>query len=136
MLLSPFGKWRCSSLEQTCINVTQGCFAPSLVEIGRVVLVKYFEKKILNFLLLSFILSFIWTNMNHFHPRMFCLKLAQWFWGNRINVYADKDDYNVTATPTPNNGKNVIRKAHLSLQLRKANKVKVFYRYRLLFYVL
>ena len=41
-LLSPFGKGQGPSFEQTWIPFTQGCFVPSLVEIGSVVL----EKKI------------------------------------------------------------------------------------------
>ena len=43
--LSPLGKGRGSSFEQTWILLTQGCFVPSLVEIGSVVL----EKKIFKF---------------------------------------------------------------------------------------
>ena len=38
--LSPLGKGRGPSFEQTCITFTQGCFVPSLVEIGSVVLEK------------------------------------------------------------------------------------------------
>ena len=40
MLLSPFGKGRDPSFEQTWIPFTQGCFVPSLIEIGPVVLEK------------------------------------------------------------------------------------------------
>ena len=41
IIISP-GKGRDSSLEQTIILFTQGCFVPSLVEIGPVVLEKKF----------------------------------------------------------------------------------------------
>ena len=36
----PLEKWRCPSFEQTWIPFTQGCFVPSLAEIGPVVLEK------------------------------------------------------------------------------------------------
>ena len=39
-LLSPLGKGRGSSFEQTWIPITKGCFVPCLVEIGQVVLQK------------------------------------------------------------------------------------------------
>ena len=39
-LLSPVGKGHGPSFEQTGILITQGCFVPSLVEIGPVVLKK------------------------------------------------------------------------------------------------
>ena len=42
-LLSPLVKGKCPSFEQTLIPSTQGCFVPSLVEIGSVIL----EMKIL-----------------------------------------------------------------------------------------
>ena len=46
-LLSPFGKGDSPSFEQTwIIHSTQGCFVPSLVEIGPVVLAK--KKKMWN----------------------------------------------------------------------------------------
>ena len=77
--LFPLGKEWGPSFEQTWIPFTQGCFVPSLVEIGPV----FFEKKI--FLILSMyfhyfvIISpwkmagpFIWTNVNPLHPRMLC----------------------------------------------------------------
>ena len=36
-LLSPLGKGHGPSFEQVCFPITQGCFVPSLVEIGPVV---------------------------------------------------------------------------------------------------
>ena len=39
-VIIPLGKWRGPSFEQTWIPFTQGCFVPSLVEIGPVVLDK------------------------------------------------------------------------------------------------
>ena len=41
VFLSPLGKERGPSFEQTWISFTQGCFVPSLVEIGLVVLEKW-----------------------------------------------------------------------------------------------
>ena len=71
---------------KTWIPFTQGCFVPSLVEIGPVVL----EKKILTFSSMYFhyfiIISpwkkagpFIWTNLNPLHLRMLCAKFS-WNW--------------------------------------------------------
>ena len=68
------------------IPFTQGCFVPSLVEIGPVVL----EKKIFKFrqciCTICVIISpwkrtepFIWTNLNPLHPRMLCAKFG-WNW--------------------------------------------------------
>ena len=42
LYLSPFGKGGGGSFEQTWILFTQGCFVPSLVEIGSLVLEKIF----------------------------------------------------------------------------------------------
>ena len=42
-LLSPLGKGRGSSFEQTWIPITQGCLVLSLIEIGPVVLKKIFK---------------------------------------------------------------------------------------------
>ena len=42
-LLSLYGKEHGISFEQTLIPFSQGCFVPSLVEIGGVVLDKYFK---------------------------------------------------------------------------------------------
>ena len=75
-----------SSTEQTCIPFTQGCFVPSLVEIGLLGL----EKRI--FLILSMYVCyiiiffpwkrawpFIWINLNPLYPRMLCTKFG-WNW--------------------------------------------------------
>ena len=72
--------------EQNWIPFAQGCFVPSLVEIGLLVL----EKKIFWILSMYFhyflIISpwkkagpFIWTNLNPLHPRMLCAKFG-WNW--------------------------------------------------------
>ena len=72
--------------EQNWIPFTQGCFVPSLVEIGSVVL----EKKISLISTMYFhyfvIISpwkragpFIWTNLYPLHPRMLCAKFG-WNW--------------------------------------------------------
>ena len=54
LLLSPLGKGKGHSFEQTWIHFTQGCFVPiKLVEIGPVVL----EKKILKFCQCIFAIS-------------------------------------------------------------------------------
>ena len=45
LLLSPLGKGRGPSFEQTCIPYTLGCFLSSLVEIGPVVLENMFFNK-------------------------------------------------------------------------------------------
>ena len=45
-LLSPLGKGHGPSFEQIWIPITQGCFVPSMVKIGQVVL----EKKIFKFI--------------------------------------------------------------------------------------
>ena len=43
-LLSPLGKGHGPSFEQTWLPITQGCFVPSLIEIGPVVLSRDFFK--------------------------------------------------------------------------------------------
>ena len=53
MLLYPLGKGLGPSFEQTWISSTQGCFVPSLVEIGPVVL----EKNIFKYFQYNFIFS-------------------------------------------------------------------------------
>ena len=79
-LLFPLGKGRGPSFQQTWIPFTQGCFVPSLVDIGPVVL----EKK---------------------------LKIGK--------VYRQTDGQTDGQT---DDGRQVIRKTHLSFQLRWANK--------------
>ena len=83
--LSPLGKERGPSFDQSWIPFTQGCFMQSLVEIGSVVL----EKKI--FLSSSMYFSYFiiispwirgpifWTNLNSLHPRILCAKFG-WNW--------------------------------------------------------
>ena len=109
----------------------QGCFMPSLVEIGPVVLGKKF------FLILSmyfhyFIIispwkrawPFIWTNLNPLHPGILCAKFG-WNWPSG----SGEEDKNVKSLQTDrqtdrqtDDGRQVIRKAHLSFQLRWAKK--------------
>ena len=90
------------SFEQTWIPFTQGCFVPSLVEIGPVVL----EKKIFKFhqciFAICVIISpwkragpFIWTNLNPLHLRMLCAKFGwNWFSGS------GEEDENVKSLQT------------------------------------
>ena len=100
-LLSPLGKGRGPSFEQIWIPFIQGCFVPSLVEIGPVVL----EKRIFLFWLMYFRYfviicpwkragPFIWINLNPLYPRMlfakFWLKLAQWFWRRRFFIFCQR----------------------------------------------
>ena len=74
-----------SSFEQTWIIFTQGCFVEGLVEIGLVVLEKFFQ--ILSMYFCYFIIispwkrvgPFIWTNFNSLHPRKLCTKFG-WNW--------------------------------------------------------
>ena len=79
----PFEKRRGPLFEQNWIPFTEGCFVPSLVEIGSVVL----ENKIFKFcdlVIISFWKKagpFIWTNVNPLQPRMLCAKYF-WNWHN------------------------------------------------------
>ena len=120
-----------SLFEQTWITFNQRSFVPQLVEIGQVVL----EEII--FLILSmhfryFIIispwkragPFIFTNLNILHPRMLCAKFG-WNWPS-----GSEEEYeNVKSLQTDrwkdkqtDDGRQVIRNAHLSLQLRWAKK--------------
>ena len=69
---------------------------------------------------------FIWTNLNPIYPRMLCAKFG-WNWPSG----SGKEDENVKSLQTDgqtdqqtegptDNGRQVIRKAHLSFQLRWA----------------
>ena len=98
---------------------TKGCFVTSLVEIGPVVL----EKKILKsfsiyfyYFIMIFPLRrawpFIWTNLNPIHPRMFC---ATFDWN--LTSGSGEENKNVKGLQT-DDGRQGIRKAHLSFQLR------------------
>ena len=67
---------------------------------------------------------FIWTNLNPLHPRMLCAKFG-WNWPsgsgeeveNRKSLQTDGQTDGRTDA-----GRKAIRKAHLSFQLRWANK--------------
>ena len=64
---------------------------------------------------------FIWRNLNPLHPRMHCAKFG-WNWPSGYG-----EDENVKSLQTDwrtDDGKKVIRKAHLSFQLRWAKNVK------------
>ena len=71
------------SFEQTLISFTQGCFVPSLVEIGPLVL--DFQNSFMYFRYFVIISPwkrawpFIWLNSNLLHPRMLCAKFG-WNW--------------------------------------------------------
>ena len=100
--LSSLGNGWSPSLKQTRIPFSQGCFVPSLIEIGPVVL----EKKIFKFRQCIFAISWLsplekgmalYLNQLEFpSPKdALCqvwLKLAQWFWKGRflnfINVFS------------------------------------------------
>ena len=66
---------------------------------------------------------FIWTNLNPLHPRMLCAKFC-WNWPSS----SGEEDENVKSLQTDrqtdrrqtDDGRQVIRKAHLSFQLRWA----------------
>ena len=87
LLLSPLGKGKGHSFEQTWIHFTQGCFVPiKLVEIGPVVFGEE-DFKILSMYFCYFeIISprkkagpFIWTNLTPLHQKMHCAKFG-WYW--------------------------------------------------------
>ena len=59
---------------------------------------------------------FIWTNLNPLHPRMLC---AKWFWRRRWQCEKFTDGRTDRRTDgQTDDGREVIRKAHLSFQLR------------------
>ena len=67
---------------------------------------------------------FIWTNLNPLHPRMLCAKFG-WNWPSG----SGEEDENVKCLQTDrqtDDGRQVIRKAHLSFQLRWANKTYAY----------
>ena len=84
-LLSTNGNGWYPSFKQTLILFTQGCFVPSLVEIGPVVREKIFKTLPMyfcHFLKISTLgngQDFIWTNLNPLHPKMICAKF-DWNW--------------------------------------------------------
>ena len=70
---------------------------------------------------------FIWTNLNPLHPRMLCAKFG-WNWPSssgeedeNVKIYRQTDGRTDGQTE---DGRQVIRKAHLSFQLRWAKKPK------------
>ena len=69
---------------------------------------------------------FIWTNLNPLHPRMFCAK----FGWNRPSGSGEEDE-NVKSLQMSDgqtdDRQQVIRKAHLSFQLRWANKINIWW---------
>ena len=116
------------SFEQTLISFTQGCFVPSLVEIGPLVL--DFQNSFMYFR--YFVIfspwkrawPFIWTNSPSPKDAL-CqvwLKLTQGF--RRRRRKCEK----FSTTTTTDSGQIVIRKAHLSLWLRWA-KINSLSRY-------
>ena len=108
------------SFEQIWIRISQGCFMPSLAEIGSVILEKIFKLYVLVFLLFRSYLTLekggalhlnkIWTLL---HKDTLCqvqLKLAKWFWRrffNFVNVLGKGRDNNLhkLESPSPNNAK-------------------------------
>ena len=122
------------SFEQPWIPFTQGCFLPSLLEIGPVIL----EKKILNFR--NFVIippwkragPFIWTNLNPLYPSMLCAKFGcNWPSGS------GEEDENVKSLRQRRQQRRrrttdkfwseltwVLSWAYLSLRLRWANKTQ------------
>ena len=124
--LSPLGKGRGPSFQQPWIPFTQGCFAPSLVEIGSVVL----EKKIFEFRQCIFTISLLsplgegwcpsfeqtWIpfTQGYFVPSLVEIgpvvlenKMKMW----KVNRWTDRQT---------DDGVPVIKKAQLSFQLRWA----------------
>ena len=61
---------------------------------------------------------FIWTNLNPLHPRILCAKFG-WNWPSD----SGEEDENVKSLQT-DDGRQVIRKAHLSFQLRWAKNCR------------
>ena len=129
-LLSPLGKgWR-PSFEQTEIPFTKRWFVLSLVEIGPVVL----EKKIFkiyqcifhNYHLLEKRVALHLNKLESPSPKdalfQVWLKLAQWFWIRRwkCEKFTDRQTRQTDGQSTD---KKMIRKNHLSFQLRLADRV-------------
>ena len=85
----PFKK-RCGfSFEQTYVPFTQGCFVPSLTEIGPVVLGKILKFRQMylsyfkNYLCVEKGVALLLNEMNPLHPKMLCVKLGwNWPWGS------------------------------------------------------
>ena len=62
---------------------------------------------------------FIWTNLNPLHPRMLCAKFG-WNWPSSSGVKDENVKSLQMDRQTIDDGRQVIRKAHLSFQLRWA----------------
>ena len=124
-LLSPLGKGHGPSFEQTWFPITQGCFVPSLVEIGSVVL----KKKILKVGQCIFAISLLsplgngqgpsfeqtWILITEDTLCQVWFKLAQWFSRRRWKCEKFTDRWT-------DDGQHVIRKARLSFQLGELKK--------------
>ena len=93
-LLSPLGKRQGPSFEQIRIPFTQGCFVPSLVQIGQAVLEKTFNGNLLfcYYLPLEKGVAFQLNKLEIPLPKnALCqdwLILAQWFWRRQfLNIF-------------------------------------------------
>ena len=132
-LLSPLGKGRGPSFEQIWIPITQGCFVPSFIEIGPVVLKKKIFKVRQSILSISLLPplgirhgpSFEQTwipitqgclvpSLVEIRPVVLEKKMKMWKFTDRRT----------------DNGQQVIRKAHLSFQLGELKNI-----YSLVFYM-
>ena len=76
---------------------------------------------------------FIWTNLNPLHPRMLCAKFG-WNWpsssGEEVENVNSLQTYGQTDRRTDgqtDDGRQVIRKAHLSFQLRWSKQLQPFH---------
>ena len=107
-----------SPFEQTLIPFNQGCFVPSLVEIGPL----FWRRRFLNYLPLEKDGTLHLNKLESSTPKdALCqvwLKLVQSFWRSKMKIWKV---YRQTDRRT-NDGWQVIRKAHLSFQLRWAKK--------------
>ena len=112
----------------TWIPFTQGCFVPSMVEIGPLVLKRRFLKFVnvfslyCNYLPLEEGKVLQLKNLESHSPKdtlcQVLLKLVKWFWRRRRR----KCEKFTTTTTKTDNKQIVMKKAHLSLWLRWANK--------------
>ena len=85
--------------------------------------------------------AFIWRNLNPLHPRMLCAKFG-WIWP----IGSGEEDENVKSLQTDrqtdrqtngqtDDGRQAIRKAHLSFQLRWAKKEIMFHYFYVMVHV-
>ena len=95
-----------------------------------ITLIKRRKKNIIDFRRI-YCRFFIWTNLNPLHPRMLCAKIG-WNWPSG----SEEEDENVKSLQTDRQtdgrtdgqtdaGRQVIRKAHLSFQLRWAKNTSL-----------